>query len=147
MTGTAMGRYRLLESIAIADAALDVEARTLDDLFETAAAALADLQVDPATVAITDAVTVELSAPSIELLLFDWLGELIFRRDRDGLVFPRATVNVRAAADWTLTAHLAGGAIESTRVALRADVKAVTLHDFRVERVADGWRARVVLDI
>jgi SHS2 domain-containing protein len=29
----------------------------------------------------------------------------------------------------------------------RADVKAVTLHDFRVEKSDDGWKASVLLDI
>jgi SHS2 domain-containing protein len=142
----AMGRYRTLESIAIADVAIEVDAATLDELFETAAVALAELEVDPATVSVTAAVTVALAAPSIELLLFDWLGELIFRRDRDGLVFTRAVVSIRRHAGWHLVAHLGGGLIDSTRTVLRADVKAVTLHDFRLERVADGWRARVVFD-
>jgi SHS2 domain-containing protein len=29
----------------------------------------------------------------------------------------------------------------------RADVKAVTLHDFSVERMEGGWKAKVLLDI
>lgn len=142
-----MGKFRVLESIAIADAALDLEGQTLDDLFETAAAALADVQVDPATVARTTTITVRLSAPSIELLLFDWLGELIFRKDRDRAVFPETTVRIAHDGEWTLAATLTSGPIDPGRVALRADVKAVTLHELTIERVADGWRARVILDI
>jgi SHS2 domain-containing protein len=142
-----MGTFRVVESIAIADAALDLEGQTLDDLFATAAAALADLQIDPATLDRTATTRITLRAPSIDLLLFDWLGELIFRKDRDRLVFPEAAVTITREAGWTLTATLRGGSIASPHVALRADVKAVTLHDFEVTRAGDGWRARVIFDI
>lgn len=137
----------MLESIAIADAALDIEGWTLDDLFQTAAAALADVQVDPASVARTASATVTLSAPSIDLLLFDWLGELIFRKDRDRMVFPDTHVEIAHETEWTLVARLTGGPLDAARVTLRADVKAVTFHQFVVERLADRWHARVILDI
>ncbi len=38
-----MGRYTFLDDIALADCAMEVEAKDLDDLFETAAAAPAAL--------------------------------------------------------------------------------------------------------
>ncbi len=43
-----MGRFRFLEEMVLSDAAVDLEGEDLDDLFETAALALADLMVDPA---------------------------------------------------------------------------------------------------
>ncbi len=46
-----MGHYEQLEGIAIADAALAIEGEALEDLFETAATALAEVMVDPCTVA------------------------------------------------------------------------------------------------
>ena len=48
-----MGRWRFGEEVALADCAVDLEGRDLDDLFETAALALAHLMVDPTTVAVT----------------------------------------------------------------------------------------------
>ena len=49
-----MGRYEFLEEVALADCAVDVEGNDLDDLFATAAAALADVMVDPATKTVED---------------------------------------------------------------------------------------------
>jgi SHS2 domain-containing protein len=142
-----VGSYRFVEDVAIADCAIDLEGRDLDDLFDTAAEALARLMVDPATVSTTVERTVALEAPALDLLLYDWLSELIFLKDRDGHVFTRTEAHVSGRGPCRLTARLVGGAIDPGSTALGADPKAVTLHQFALEPVADGWRARVVIDI
>jgi protein archease len=142
-----MGRWHVVEDVALADCALELEGHDVDDILETAAAALAALMVDPATVAITLCRTIELEAPAIDLLLYDWLSELIFLKDRDRQVFTRCHVRVRGDGPWHLTARLEGGLIEPGRTALGADPKAVTFHQFSLERAGTGWRARVVVDI
>lgn len=142
-----MGRYRFIEDMAIADCAVEIEGADLDDLFATAAMALADLMVDPATVALGIERHVTLEAEERDLLLYDWLAELIYRKDRDREIFPVAEVRVGAGRPYTLTARLRGAAIDVERMALRNDPKAVTLHAFTLEQTAGGWRARVVIDI
>jgi SHS2 domain-containing protein len=142
-----VGSYAFIEDIALADCALDVEGRDLDDLFATAARALADVMVDPATIPPRVRCTVSLSAPSLELLLYDWLSELIFRKDRDGEVFVAAHVEIRGDGPYHLAARLEGGKIEPGATELRSDPKAVTFHQFALRQVDDGWRARIVIDI
>ena len=142
-----MGRYEFLEDVALADCALEIEGRSLDDLFETAAVALAHLMVDPATLTITEERTIHLEAPEIDMLLYDWLSEMIFLKDRDSQIFPRARVRVTGNGPYRLTADVRGGTIDPERTALGADPKAVTFHQFVVEAVGGGWRARVVIDI
>ncbi|MBI4637921.1 MAG: archease [Candidatus Rokubacteria bacterium] len=142
-----MGRYEFLESVAIADCAVEVEGQDLDDLFATAAGALAEVMVDPATVSATVERTVTLAAPSLELLLYDWLSELIFLKDKEQLVFTRARVKVFREATPRLTARLRGGRIDAEGVEPRSDAKAVTFHQFTLEPRGSGWRARVVIDI
>jgi SHS2 domain-containing protein len=142
-----VGRYEVLETIAVADCAIDVHGETVNDLFETAARALAETMVDPATLASTVERRVTLTAPSMDLLLFDWLSELIFLKDSEQLVFPRARVRVEDDDVWRLTARLTGGPIDPPRTTLRADPKAVTFHQFSVGPEGDGWCARVVIDI
>jgi SHS2 domain-containing protein len=142
-----LGRFTVLEDIALADCALDIEGKDLDDLFETAALALADVMVDPATVPPTVQRTVTLDAPRIDLLLYDWLSELIYLKDRDREVFAHVRARVEGQGPCRLTARLEGGIIDPERTELRADAKAVTFHRFVVEPMAEGWRARVVIDI
>jgi len=141
-----MGRYEVLETVAIADCALDIEGSDLADLFATAARALAELMVDPATIARTLQRQVTLEAPSVDLLFFDWLGELIALKDSDGAAFPDVEVDIECGTPCRLRARLVGGPLHGGPAALRSDPKAVTFHLFRVERLGPGWRARVVID-
>jgi SHS2 domain-containing protein len=142
-----VGRYQFVEDVALADCAIDIEGRDLNDLFETAASALARVMVDPTTVETTVDRTLALEAPRLDLLLYDWLSELIFLKDRDRQVFPGTHVRVTGTGPYRLEAECQGGTIDPERTALGADPKAVTFHQFVVEPVAAGWRARVVIDI
>ena len=143
-----MGHYRLVEEMVIADCAIEIEGADLDDLFATAAIALAELMVDPATVETGVTRRLSLRAEALDLLLYDWMSEIIFLKDRDRRIFPRVAVRVSRASDaFTLEAEVVGGVIDRQRTALRADLKAVTLHQFAIERAATGWRARVVIDV
>jgi len=142
-----MGRYEFLEDVALADCAVAIEGRSLDDLFETAAAAIARLMVDPATLAITVERSIALEASELDMLLYDWLSEMIFLKDRDSQVFPHARVRVTGDGPYRLAADVRGGTIDPGSTALGADPKAVTLHEFALEPVDGGWRARVVIDI
>ncbi len=142
-----MGRYRFLEEVALADCAVEVEGSDLDDLFATAASALAELMVDPATVPATVERSITVTAPQLDLLLYDWLSELIYRKDRDREVFTRALVRVSGSGPYELTARVEGGVIDPELTALRADAKAVTFHQFALERNEQGWRAQLIIDI
>ena len=46
-----------------------------------------------------------------------------------------------------MTAEAYGEVIDRERHELLVDVKAVTMHHFKVEETAEGWTATVVLDI
>ena len=142
-----MGRYEFLENIAVADCALEVQGADVADVFGTAARALAELMVDPATVVPDVERTITLEAPSLDLLLFDWLSELIYLKDTEQQIFPAVEVEVDNGPPCRLTARLRGGRIDHGRTGLRADAKAVTFHQFALEPRDGGWRARVVIDI
>jgi len=142
-----MGHYKVLDEIAIADCALQIEGRDLADVFETAARALAELMADPSTVQVTVQRSIVLQAETLDLLLHDWLSEIIFHKDRDAEVYPQATVSISGDGPFHLAATVAGGRLDPAHVQLRADPKAVTFYQLGVERAPTGWRARVVIDI
>jgi SHS2 domain-containing protein len=142
-----MGRYWFRDDIALSDCAVDIEGTDLSDVFETAAIALAAIMVDPSTVEPTVTRTIELSAPALDLLLYDWLSELIYLKDRDREIFIEARVRVNGSGPFLLTAEVKGGVLDAARTALGADAKAVTFHQFALEPADSGWRARIVVDI
>lgn len=142
-----MGSYRFLEDITLADVAFEARAADLGDLFATCGRATFDVMVDLDHVKPVETVVVELTNETLEDLLFDWLDELVGRKDADALVFGEFQVTVDAVdAGFTLKATVRGEPI-GPGLPMRLDVKAPTAHGLEVARVDGGWMARVVLDV
>ncbi|MFQ5840498.1 MAG: archease [Candidatus Methylomirabilales bacterium] len=142
-----MSPYRFLEEVAIADVAFEAEGEDLDTLFEAAALALTETMVDPRDIRPVVERRLTLEADGLEALLFEWLGELIYLKDAEGLLFSRFEVHVSRDPRSRLGARILGEPIDPQRMRLAADVKAATYHLFALEQRRGGWWARVVLDV
>jgi SHS2 domain-containing protein len=82
------------------------------------------------------------------MLLFDFLQELIYFKDARRLLLRACAMQIDDKnEEYLLKAKVAGEQLDDTRHQQRADVKAVTLHGFSVQKHDSGWRARVLLDI
>jgi len=128
-----------------ADLGLRVRAADLDTLFAEAAQVLFSVIVeDSHSVEPRQHVDIELTGDELDLLLFDWLKELLYRFDADGLLFSRFDVHV---ADAKLTGVAWGEPLDRDRHVLEHEVKAITYHGLKVEQTADGWLAEVIVDI
>jgi SHS2 domain-containing protein len=139
--------YRFLEEVATADIAFEVEAPSREVLFREAALALFEVMVDLADLEERIEREVLLESPELEDLFYEWLSELIYLKDVEGLFFRRFDLEIEGGPPFRLRATLWGDEIDPTRQEVRADVKAVTYHLFAVEEREGGWYARVVLDI
>lgn len=142
-------QYRVLEDIALADAAFEALGDSPSELFVAAAQAVIETMADPDRVGSAWRRVVERRAPDLPLLLFQWLSDIVYVKDAEGVVFREVTADVEPAAEggWHLVGTLIGEPIDPDRHDLRADVKAVTKHLYRVQRENGRWVARVVLDI
>ncbi|MDE2999412.1 MAG: archease [Gemmatimonadota bacterium] len=141
--------YRFIEDVAIADVAFEAWGEDLGEVLASAAEATLNVMVsDLDTVAQRDRRTVNLEAEEPDLLLFDFLQEVIFFKDANRLLLRPANVLAEAHEGiFRVSADLVGEELDMERHDLVVDVKAVTLHRFVVERVNGRWRAFVVLDI
>jgi SHS2 domain-containing protein len=141
--------YRYLDDIATADVAFAAEGTTVEELFASCAAALLNVMVDnPEGVEPRKEVTITVGQPELDLLLFAFLQELIFYKDARRLLLRPVSVAVAQGEEgFRLHAVTAGERVDPARHHLGVDVKAVTLHLFRVERTTAGWEATVVLDV
>lgn len=139
--------YRYLEDVATADAAFEVEGRTLEELFRDAAIATFEVMVDTKSVKPEIAKEIELKNEDIGNLLFDWLSELVYLKDAESLLFSSFDVSIKKNDVYELKAKARGESINQRKHSLRSDVKAVTYHMFEVKRSGEKWTATVVLDI
>jgi SHS2 domain-containing protein len=138
--------YRPLEHTA--DVGLEVEAPTLDELFADAAAGLCDTVTERSRVEPRQRRETRLAAAALDLLLVEWLEELLFRLDAHRELYAEHHLTVsRAEGGWSLAAVSRGEAFDPSRHPLKVQVKAVTYHELEVVRAGSGWRARVLFDI
>ncbi len=141
------GSFRFVEHTA--DIALEAWAEDLTSLFRSAAAAWLKATVDnPSSVKRRVRRTVELAARDAEMALFALLQELVYFKDAENLLLHVVDLDlVDEGGGWRLRAALEGEEADPTRHCLRSDIKAVTLHQFRLERAEGGWRCHVILDV
>jgi SHS2 domain-containing protein len=139
----------MLEGLTLADAAFRAEEADLEELFRTAWRATLELMLpDPSTLRARARRRITLANPAVDLLLFDFLGELIYHKDAEGLLLGLERLALQGGpGGYRLEAEAAGEAADPARHALGVDVKAVTLHRLAVERTPRGWQATVVLDV
>ena len=141
--------YKFLEEIGTADIAFEATGRDLPGLFVAAADATMNVMIDNLdAIELRETRQIELSNDQIDMLLFDFLQELIYFKDAKRLLLRACETQIEQKDEiYFLKSKVAGERLDDTRHQQRADVKAVTLHGFTVEKHDGGWRARVLLDI
>jgi SHS2 domain-containing protein len=128
-----------------ADLGLRVRAATLDELFADAACGLFSMIVPSLdTVRPLQAVEFRIAGDPTDLLLFDWLNELLYTYEVRHLLLAQFDVKVNEQG---LTATARGEPTAPARHALDHEVKAITYHGLKLEHTANGWLAEVIVDI
>lgn len=137
-----------------ADLAVDLTAPTAGELFGEALAAF--------TEALTEGERIEerverrfaLASTALDLLLVDWLGELLYVFEIEELLFRRAEVEITqggvagGADEVRLSAVAHGEPRDEARHPIKVLIKGITYHGLEVAEDPDGgWRGRVVFDI
>ncbi len=90
----------------------------------------------------------ELDNEALDMLLFDFLQELIYYKDSERLLLRVPYVKIqKGGREHTLSVRAQGEVLDPDRHLQRVDVKAVTLHRFSLVSTEQGWRASVILDI
>ena len=141
--------FRFDDKISPADVAFEAWGATQEELFIASAAALLRTMVEaPDEVARQQSLTIELENEEFDLLLWSFLSELIFYKDARRLLLHADSVRIEEVHGiFQLEAQVSGEEIAIDRHRLLVDVKAVTLHCFRVVYEDDCWKAVVVLDV
>ena len=141
--------YRFLEDLATADIAFEATSKTLEELFTEAALATTNVMVrDLKKIEETERREIKIEDDAIDMLLFNFLQEIIFYKDAEQLIFSRYDVKIRQEGPhFKLKAKFYGERLDMNKHDLIVDVKAVTLHKFEVKKTDAGWEATVILDI
>ena len=141
--------YEIIEHPA--DVGFLAYGRTLAELFENAALAMCSIACAPDEIEETTPREILAHGADLESLLYAWLAEILGIADAEQLVFRRVAISLiqepRGITPGAARGIAYGEAFDRERHAAGTYIKAVTLHQFIVERTPEGFRARVFLDL
>lgn len=145
-------QYWFREQEHTADRALRVWGKDMADLFVGAAHGMCDLMGDVRGVVPQAWRTLRLEAGDREGLLVEWLNELLFLNEQEGLLFTDFCIESLGDAAGTAQASLAtvtlvirvGGVVAPIT---GAHIKAATFHDLELIEGETGWSAVITFDV
>jgi SHS2 domain-containing protein len=141
--------YEYLEEVATADIAFRAWSPSLEGVFVAAADATMNVMAEELE-SIRPALEreIKIENPQMEMLLFDFLQELIYYKDAETLLLRVPAVRIEQKDhSYLLEAKGSGEKLDPERHHTRVDVKAVTMHRFSLKKAGDVWEAFVILDI
>jgi SHS2 domain-containing protein len=127
-----------------ADVGVIAYGQDIRQAFANAARALSSLIAEPEDVRETQHRDIVVTAADEEGLLVEWLNELIYLFDAEGLIFKRFDINSMNGRQ--LRARAYGEKVDPARHRLKAGVKAATYHLLKVDR-DNGGRVQVIFDV
>lgn len=141
--------YQYLDEVAIADVEFRAWGQELAEVFTSAADATMNIMIrDLNSIKPKQQRLLVLENEALDMLLFDFLQELIYYKDSEQLLLRATQVNIRRErGTYYLQADAVGEKLDPQRHQQGVDVKAVTLHRFSLKHNKNGWTANVLLDI
>ena len=131
-----------------ADVGLRGIGETIEEAFSEAAKAMFNLMVDVDQVTAKQSLKVFRNARTPELLLVEWLSELLTQKDLTGLYCSRFCVDIAEKPDGLrLEATAWGESLDLSRHCVKIEVKGVTYSGLHVVRKGKDWIAQCVVDI
>lgn len=128
-----------------ADVGLRVEAEEINALFEEAGRGLFSLIVSNLEEVRSQRwKEIAIEGKDMEYLFFDFLNELLFIFESEGLLLREFDVSVGPRG---LQAIAGGEKIDRERHRMAHEVKAITYHGLMVKKIERGWVAEVIVDI
>jgi SHS2 domain-containing protein len=141
--------FEFVENITSADVAFRAAGDDLNELFTSAADAVLCIMIDnPWELARNIRRDFTVTGTGEDLLLYSFLSEFLFYKDAESLLLlPEQIEIITTDSGYALNCRASGEFIDRGKHEFRVDIKAVTMHHFRLERHGTGWSAVVVLDV
>lgn len=140
--------YKFLEDVAIADVAFIATGKTEEEMFESAALAVTNTMVkDLKSVKNNVTKTIKVEGNDMQTLLFNFLQEIIFLKDAKRLLLNKFNIKISEGKKLKLVAKASGEKLNMKKHELLVDVKAVSMHNFKVVKMKSGWSTSVILDV
>ncbi len=117
----------------------------IEELFSNAALALFSLITELESIENKFHFDLEVSGEDIDILLIEWLNELIYLFDVKHILFHHFDITNLTHNELKATCY--GEDFNVMKHTIKVEVKAATYHMLKIDKSDDGFRAQVILDI
>lgn len=128
-----------------ADLGANIYGATREELFQSAGAALYHALGEFKLKSGRTTQYLKLQSDTIEDLLVEFVGELLYRFDAHRLLFDQ--VEVQELQPNYLVAKLTGAEVDLPSSEPNYEIKAVTYHQTKIEQVDGRWKATLIFDV
>lgn len=128
-----------------ADIGIAAHGTDIKELFTNAALGMFSLMTDLADIEENLQRELNLSAEDNEVLLIEWLNELVYIFDVEHIIFKRFEIDELAGGQIRATCY--GEHIEPGQHELKREIKAATYHMLRISKGSGGYEVKVIFDI
>jgi SHS2 domain-containing protein len=135
--------FELLEHMS--DVGILARGKTREEALLAASEGLVSILADPAPFQPVEERYFKASGRDEPSQVINWLNEILFFFDTDGLVFVEFQIDSWMATE--ITGRARGERFDIDRHEFRTAVKAATYHQFESRPAADGWEIRVFVDV
>ena len=135
--------YQIIDHTA--DLGIIVKGPDVKGLFIRAAQAMTDLMVKGEIRDKTARRDVLIEGEDFPDLMVRWLGEILYLFEGENLIVN--SIEIKSIGPIKVEATLTVTSFEPKRHRVLREIKAVTYHQISVDKVNDGWEARVIFDI
>ena len=139
--------YEYLEDEATADLAIRAYGNNLKKAFENTAKALINAIAETGSVEEQEIKLVAKSSENIQALLYDFLGEIIYLHDSEGIVFRTVRVEELDEKNNAVSAVLKGEKYDKNKHKPVYEVKAITYFGMKIEKTVKGYEINVTVDL
>ena len=130
-----------------ADIRFRIRAPTLEGLFVEAARALMETLYGDTDGPVTEVRAVEVGAADREVLLHDFLSEVLFLAESENLVFSSADLAIKDGPPLSVGGTLRGTPFDPARHAGGTEVKGIAYFDLSIVEAEGGYRLEIVFDV
>ena len=139
--------YRILEDDATADLAIEAYGNNLRQAFENSAMAICESISDTSKIDEQEIKLVNKKAENIQMLLYEFLEEILYFHDSDNLVFKRVIVQELDEKNPSISAIFYGENFDKKKHESKAHIKAITYHKMSIIKEKGKAIIKFIVDI
>ena len=141
-----MHNFKFIEHTA--DIAVDLTASSIEELFICAAEAWKCAIYDGDKLKSDETKRIKLNTDSLEELLVDFLSEInYFLLTKKWICTSVSSLSIKHNIEFQLQTELNGINLKDELIELNEEIKAITYHQLKIEKIENEFRTRIVFDI